>query len=375
MTQNTPAPIPVIDGHIDLPWQYFNRHNLDLDAIDLAGGTADLKPPMQTDIPRLRRGHCRAAFWAVYVPLTYTGDAMVTEALRQVDFIHRLCERYSDFMTLARTADDIERAWAAGRFASLIGIEGGQLINNSLDTLREFSARGARYMTLTYSKNNDWADSCTDEPLHNGITDFGREVVHEMNRLGMIPDLSHTSPATMRAVLDVSAGPVIASHSGAAARLDHPRNLPDDILRRIANNGGVAQVCFVPYFLNHAVMKFDEVVTAKRNELKAEFGEDRKLWEPHLEAWLVDNPPALATLGDIADHIEHVRAIAGIDHVGLGSDFEGFGRYSPIGMEDVSCYPNLLEELRHRGWSESDLAKLAHQNILRVLREAEAAAQ
>lgn len=375
MANLSPSPIPVIDGHIDLPWQYYNRHDLDLDAIDFAGDTAALSPPMQTDIPRLRRGHCRAAFWAVYVPLELTGDAMVSDALRQVDFIHRLCDRYADYMTLARTAADIERAWAAGRFASLIGIEGGQLINNSLGTLREFAARGARYMTLTYSKNNDWADSCTDAPRHNGLTDFGRAVIREMNRLGMIPDLSHTSPATMHAVLDVSAAPVIASHSCVRTLLDHPRNLPDDILRRIADNGGVALIAFVPFFLNHGIMKHDEIVTDVRNQLKAQYGAERKQWEPHLETWLKDNPPPLATVADIADHIEHARAIAGIDHIGIGSDFEGFGRFSPVGMEDVSCYPNLLGELRRRGWNEGDLAKFAHRNILRVLRAAESAAE
>ncbi|MCA9736184.1 MAG: dipeptidase [Gemmatimonadota bacterium] len=324
--------VPLIDGHNDLPWAIRNSSAAphDVAAYDLRRRTAG-----HTDIDRLRRGGVGAQFWSVYIPYESVETGAARMQLEQIDIANQVIDRYPDVFELATTASDIEGIFGRGRIASLLGMEGGHAIENSLGTLRAFYAAGARYMTLTHSTTIDWADSGTGEPTHDGLTEFGKEVVREMNRLGMLVDLSHTSPATMNDALDVAEAPVIFSHSSARGVTDHPRNVPDDVLRRLPQNGGVVMVTFVPSFVSST-------------------GE--------------------ATLSDVADHIEHIRRVAGIEHVGIGGDFDGI-ESTPVGLEDVSTYPALLEELSRRGWSEDDLALLIGENLLRVMREAEAAAR
>jgi membrane dipeptidase len=320
--------VPLIDGHNDYPWA-LRGHNIGRDL-----GQLDIRvpqPSIMTDIPRLRAGGVGGQFWSVYVPVDMRGQLAVRATLEQIDIVYRMMERYPDTFGLALTATDVERIFASGRIASLIGMEGGHAIDNSLAALRMFYALGARYMTLTHSANLAWADSATDDPEHDGLTAFGEEVVREMNRLGMLVDLSHTSPATMTDALRVSEAPIIFSHSSARDVFNHPRNVPDDILRRLPENGGVVMVTFVPGFLTEA----DE-----------------------------------ATVADIADHMDHVRRVAGADHVGIGSDYDGINA-APSGMEDVSTFPNLTAELLRRGWSDDDVRKAIGINVLRVMRETE----
>ena len=323
---------PLIDGHNDLPWAIRQSGDAphDVVAYDLRRRTAG-----HTDLDRLRSGMVGAQFWSVYVPYDAVEEGAARVQLEQIDIAHQVIERYPDAFGLALTASDIETVFGSGRVASLLGMEGGHAIENSLGALRAFFDAGARYMTLTHGTTIDWADSGTGEATHDGLTAFGEEVVREMNRLGMLVDLSHTSPATMHDALDVGEAPVIFSHSSAKAVTDHPRNVPDDVLRRLPENGGVVMVTFVPSFVS----------------------EDGQ-----------------ATLADVADHIEHVRAVAGIEHVGIGSDFDGIDS-TPVGLEDVSTFPALFEELSRRGWTERELAMLAGDNLLRVMRESEATAR
>jgi membrane dipeptidase len=362
--------VPLIDGHNDVPWQYRERVENHLDRIDLTKDTSTLDPPMHTDIPRLRRGGLGAQFWSVYVSADLVGSEAVVAVLEQIDVVHRLVARHPETFELATTAADVERIHKAGRIASLIGVEGGHSIDDSLGTLRQLHAAGARYMTLTHSKNTAWADSATDAPTHGGLTRFGEEVVREMNRLGMLVDLSHVSSETMKEAMAVSEAPVIFSHSSARALTDHPRDVPDDVLRLLPGDGGVVMVTFVPSFVSEEVRQWNAREDAEEARLEALHPGDPDRAKAELEAWRKTNPSPRATLAQVADHIEHVRRMAGADHVGIGSDFDGITS-TPVGLEGVDDYPVLLAELLRRGWSEEDVAKAAGRNLLRVLREAE----
>ncbi|MDX1494283.1 MAG: dipeptidase [Longimicrobiales bacterium] len=342
LAQETPAEVvrrvldrtPLIDGHNDLPWAIRNSeagpHDVEAAAHDLRSTT-----PFHTDIARMREGMVGAQFWSVYIPFGAVEEGAARVQLEQIDIGRQIIEKYPEAFTLALSASELEQAYGAGRIASMLGMEGGHAIENSLGALRAFYDVGVRYMTLTHNGTLDWADACCDEARHGGLTDFGREVVREMNRMGMLVDISHTSPETMNDVLDVAEAPVIWSHASARGVHDHPRNVPDQVLRRLPENGGVVMVTFVPSFLT---------------------SNDQ------------------ATIADVADHIEHIAAIAGIDHVGIGSDYDGIDS-TPVGLEDTSTFPALFEELVRRGWSEDELAKLAGENVLRAWREAEAVAR
>jgi len=367
---------PLIDGHNDLPWQ-FRKHSNDLiDPIELAGDTTQMTPPLVTDLKRLKLGGVGGQFWAVYVPFSLRGPEAVSVLLEQTDRVHRFIARYPDSLEMALTADDVVRIHAQGKIASLIGLEGGHAIGNSLAVLRMSHALGARYMTLTHIKNNDWADAGTDQPLHHGLTSFGESVVREMNRLGMMVDLSHVSDETMRAALKISHAPVICSHSGARAVCRHARNVPDDLLKLIAANGGVVMVVFLPAYVTEEDRLDDEAATQEEARLAGLYVGDEPRQAGAFAEWRKIHPaPRKSSLQDVADHIDHIREVAGIDHVGIGSDFEGFRAPPPAGLEDVTCYPALLSELQKRGYSESDLKKVAGENILRVMSAAESAAR
>jgi membrane dipeptidase len=365
---------PLIDGHNDVPWQYRKRANDDLNAIDLAGDTSKLKPPMVTDIPRLRAGGMGAQFWSVYIPATLNGPEAVQAVLEQIDLVHRMIRRYPETFELALTAADVERIHRSGKIASLIGMEGGHSIDNSLAALRMTYALGARYMTLTHTTNTDWADSANDAPKHHGLTPFGEDVVREMNRIGMLVDLSHVSADTMRAAIKVSRAPVMFSHSSARALCDDPRNVPDDVLELVRASGGVVMVTFFPQYLTERARAHSELQKAERARLQKLYGDAPEKIRPAMAAWRESHPlPHAASLSDVADHIDHVRKVAGIECVGVGGDYEGF-EGPPDGMEDVSCYPALLAELMRRGYSKEDVQRVAGLNLLRVLRKAEEAA-
>ncbi len=364
--------VPLIDGHNDLPWQY-RKHTNDLSAIDLAHDCSKVKPPLVTDIPRLRSGAVGAQFWAVYVPPIPSGPPAVEAVLEQIDVVHRMVARWPEAFELALTAADIERIHRQGKIASLIGMEGGHSINNSLAVLRMMYALGARYMTLTHTKTTDWADAAGDEPKHHGLTAFGEQVIREMNRLGMLVDLSHVTDETMRAALKVSQAPVIFSHSSVRALCNSPRNVPDDVLELTARNGGVVMVCFLPGYLTERGRVAMAASDAEKERLGKLYPANSARFMEEMEAWHRKHPsPHEANLGDVADHIDHVREVAGIDHVGIGSDFEGF-HGAPEGLEDVSCYPALLAELMRRGYKREEIKKVAGWNLLRVFREAEKA--
>ncbi|MFD5876352.1 dipeptidase [Streptomyces sp. NPDC060322] len=359
---------PVVDGHNDLPWALREQVGYDLDARDLS---RDQTGTLHTDIPRLRAGGVGAQFWSVYVPPNRAGDDAVSATLEQIDVVAEMLARYPDDLVRALTADDMEKARAEGRIASLMGAEGGHSINNSLGTLRALHTLGVRYMTLTHNDNTDWADSATDSPRVGGLSEFGREVVREMNRVGMLVDLSHVAATTMRDALATSVAPVIFSHSSARAVCDHPRNIPDDVLRMLAANGGVAMATFVPKFVLPAAVEW--TLAADRN--MREHGLHHLDTTPAAMRIHADfealNPRPMATVGTIADHLDHMREIAGIDHIGIGGDYDGTA-FLPLELEDVSGYPYLIAELLTRGWSERDVAKLTWRNAVRVLRDAEA---
>jgi membrane dipeptidase len=362
--RDRPSPTSVFDGHNDLPWALRTKFDSDLGRADLTAGV----PELQTDLPRLRAGNVGAQFWSVYVPHSLAGPAAVAAVLEQVDLVHRLAERYPDDLEIALDAGDVRRIMASGRIASLMGAEGGHAINFSLGVLRMLQAIGVRYMTLTHNANVGWADSGTDQPDAGGLTDFGRAVVREMQRIGMLVDLSHTSADTMRGALAVATEPVIFSHSSAYEVCRHPRNVPDDVLRTLAGNGGVCMVTFVSAFVSQECADW-------RQGLVAEAGR-RGLDERNLAAvdsiaaeWEAAHPRPRARLSQVADHVEHVREVAGIEHVGLGGDYDGT-RDLPDDLPDVSSYPALFAELRDRGWSSADCRALAHGNIVRVLADA-----
>jgi membrane dipeptidase len=366
------ARAPVVDGHNDLAWQFRRRLRYDLGRADVGGDQR--ANGLHTDLPRLRAGGVGAQFWSVYVPCRLTGDAALAATLEQIDFVHRLVASYPRDLTLATTADEMEAARGSGRIASLIGMEGGHSIACSLGALRMMYALGARYLTLTHADNTPWADSATDEPAANGLSPFGREVVREMNRLGMLVDLSHVAPSTMDAALDTSTAPAFFSHSNARALCDHPRNVPDAVLSRVRDTNGVVMVTFVPGFLNEECRAWMDVLVAEEDRLAGEYPEDSAPFEAALRTWLGANPRPPCDVADAADHVEHVRAVAGVDHVGLGGDFDGIVS-TPDGLADVSAYPALLEELADRGWSDAELGKLTWHNALRVVRDTEVAAR
>jgi membrane dipeptidase len=374
------AATPLIDGHNDLPWIIRERFNGSLAAIDLASDTSRLKPPadkppLMTDLPRLRAGQVGAQFWSVYVPVEMSGAAAVQATLEQIDIVRQMVARYPHDLEMAYSAEDIRRIHKSGRIASLLGVEGGHQIANSLAVLRQYYELGVRYMTLTHVTNTAWADSATAAPAHHGLTAFGREVVQEMNRLGILVDLSHVSEATMRAALEASAAPVIYSHSSARALVDHPRDVSDELLRLVARNGGVVMVNFNPGYVSTARNEWEAAQAAEKARYNSPPYVGLYIGQPErakaaLEAWEQAHPLPPVTLNDVADHIDHVRQVAGPDHVGIGSDFDGIDAV-PTGLEDVSKFPQLFAELARRGWSDADLAKLAGGNVLRVLGTAE----
>jgi len=363
---------PLIDGHNDL-------------AIALRGkvggigvSSVDLRQPVEgldTDIPRLRAGRVGGQFWSVWVPAELPEEQALPMALEQLDIAEGFARRYPDVFAPAVTADEVDAAFAKGRIASLLGLEGGSMIASSLPILRTFFARGVRYMTLTHWKTTRWADAATDDAKHDGLTSFGREVVREMNRLGMLVDLSHVAQSTMAAALDVAEAPVVFSHSGAFAVNPHPRNVPDEILRRVPDNGGVVMAVFLSQFVSDEVRRhfqpaWDLVEAYEREHPEATAEEVREI----RHRWSAENPPPPATIGQLADHIDHIAEVAGVEHVGIGSDFDG-GEHTPLDLQDVSGFPNLIAELLRRGYAADNVRGIARGNILRVMRGAEAAAR
>jgi membrane dipeptidase len=355
----------VIDGHNDLPWAMRKLCEYDMDKVDLGGNV----PELQTDIPRLRSGGVTGQFWSVYVPSTMSGAEAVSATLDQIDFVHRMVARFPDTFGLALTADDVERVRASGRIASLIGMEGGHSIDESLGVLRMMFDLGARYMTLTHNDNIPWADSATDTPVLGGLSAFGEDVVREMNRLGMLVDLSHVSADVMRDALRVSTSPVIFSHSSARAVCDVARNVPDDVLHTLATNGGVCMVTFVPNFVAEPCAHW---FRESQRMCAASGGDSRRLADlgPFIRQREITDPMPEATVVDVVKHVNHVRDVAGIDHVGIGGDFDG-SSHMPKGLKDAAGYPALFSALAEDGWSASDLDRLKSANILRVMHDAE----
>jgi membrane dipeptidase len=362
---------PLVDGHNDLPWRIredtIARGNVD--AYDLRKHA-----PGHTDLDRLRKGMIGAQFWSVYIPGEWRDSGYARVELEQIDIARQLIERYPDRLALALSANDIRREFKQGKLASLLGLEGGHAIEHSLGALRAYYDLGARYMTLTHNVTLDWADAALDSAKHNGLTPFGDSVVREMNRLGMLVDLSHVSPATMSAALNVSQAPVIFSHSAARGLVDVPRNVPDSILRRVTRNGGIVMVPFVAGFVSPAVLLYDESTRPAMRDLREKYGTDTAAITRAVNEWRKTHPEPRATLSQVADQIEYVRRVAGVDHVGIGGDFDGITEVVQ-GLEDVSTYPALFAELARRGWSDSDLRKLAGENFLRVFAQAETVAK
>jgi len=356
--------VPLIDGHNDYPWALRENAARDLDKLEINKS----QPTIMTDIARLKAGGVGGQFWSVYVPADQPDP--VTATLEQIDIVHRMMRKYPETFELALTADDVERIFKKGKIASLIGMEGGHSIDSSLGALRMFFRLGARYMTLTHSKNIPWADSATDTPVLNGLSPFGEQVVNEMNWLGMLVDLSHVSPDTMEDAIRVSQAPVIFSHSSSRAVNNVPRNVPDNILQMLPKNGGVVMVTFVPGFLSSKVTEWNQLQNAEQERLSKQFPNDAAAVKTALSAWSQANPAPRATIADAADHIDHIRKVAGIDHIGLGGDFDGITSVVE-GLEDVSKYPALTAELLRRGYRDDDVKKILGLNILRVMREVE----
>jgi membrane dipeptidase len=365
--------VPLIDGHNDLPGQYLERVKNHLDQLDIRQDQSSLTPALHTDIPRLRAGRVGGQFWSVYIPVTLKGADAVRAVLEQMDVVHRMNERYPDTFELARTADDIVRIHRSGRIASLIGIEGGHSIGNSLAVLRQLYANGARYMTITHSSNTDWADSATDAPAHNGLTPFGKLVIAEMNRLGMLVDLSHVAAKTMHDVLDVTAAPVIFSHSSARAVTDHARNVPDDVLRRVKDNDGVVMITWVQPFVSEKSRARQAAKEAEDARLKSLYQGQPDKVKALAAQWDRENAAPRATVVDIADHIDYVAKLIGAQHVGIGADLDGITT-TPEGLESVAAYPRLFAELIRRGYTDDQLKGIAGLNVLRVMRKVEAVA-
>jgi membrane dipeptidase len=363
---------PLIDGHNDIAEQLAENYERSIEG--LAVGTNRRSPkPLMTDMARLHQGRVGAQFWSVYISGTITGDAAIRETIEQIDIVRRMIAAYPNDLELAGSADDVVRIHRKGRIASMIGVEGGRQIGGSLAALRQYYDLGARYMTLTHNQTTEWADSATDDPKYDGLRPFGVTVVHEMNRLGMLVDLSHVSPATMKDAIAASRAPVIFSHSSARGLVDHPRNVPDDVLRLLPGNGGVVMVNFVPSFISDAAWKWGAEQSAAEARLKALHRDSSEAVKAGLKAWEAAHPRPAVTASTVADHVEHVAKVAGYDHVGIGGDFDGIDA-TPQDLTGVETYPNLFAELIRRGWSNDNLAKLAGGNILRVMRRAEAVA-
>lgn len=364
------AKSPLIDGHNDLPWEARDLVSYDFDKLDVAAGTDGRT---HTDVPRLREGMVGGQFWSVYVPSNQPGSQAVTQTLEQIDAVHQMIGRWPEAFGLARTADEVESVFASGRIASLLGAEGGQSIDSSLAVLRMLYVLGVRYMTLTHNDNNPWADSATDEPVHDGLSRFGVEVVREMNRVGMLVDLSHVSADTMRAALSVSESPVIFSHSSARAVCDSPRNAPDDVLETLRDKNGVIMSTFVPAFVSPACAQWRKDAGEAARD-KGIAPTDVGSFQKFSDEWAQRHPQPVATLDDVVAHFVHIREVAGIDHLGVGGDYDGV-TVLPEGMGDVTSYPKVFAALADLGWSDEDLAKVAGGNVLRVLRDAEAVAR
>ena len=363
--------VPLIDGHNDLPWEIRASDSAprDVQAYNLNQPTKG-----NTDIARLRAGQVGAQFWSIYIPGEAKDSGYARMQLEEFDIARRMIAMYPKDLQLVTTADGIEQAFKAGKIGSLLGLEGGHAIENSLGVLRSYYDLGARYMTLTHNVTLAWADAAQDTAAHGGLTPFGREVVREMNRLGMMVDLSHVSPAVMSNVLDIAESPVIFSHSSARAITDHRRNVPDSILKRLPKNGGVVMVTFVPGFVSTRFGAWEASRDSVGSTLLAS-GADSAAVRTQVRAWVAANPRPATPMSDVADHIEHIRKVAGADHIGLGSDFDGMGPVTPVGLEDVSKFPDLFAELIRRGWKDGDLKKLAGENMLRVMRANEATAR
>jgi membrane dipeptidase len=359
--------VPLIDGHNDYPWALRETDPArDFAKADISGSV----PKLMTDIPRLRQGGLGGQFWSVYIPATMQGKEAVRATLEQIDIVHRMIRRWPETFELTRTAAEVERAFKNGHIASMIGMEGGHSIDNSLATLRMMHALGAGYMTLTHGSNVPWADSATDKPVLSGLSKFGEEVVREMNWLGMLVDVSHVSPDTMEDAIRGSEAPVIFSHSSAKAVCNVPRNVPDNVLQMLPKNGGVVMVTFVPGFISQEVADYGQKVAAQQQSLRAQFPNNEAYATAGMDRWRLENPEPRATLQQVADHIDHIRKVAGIDHIGLGGDFDGITTVVS-GLEDVSKYPALTAELLKRGYTDQDVKKILGQNILRVMRQAE----
>ena len=362
---------PLIDGHNDLPWALRQGHGQSVEGLE--SGTDRRETPLHTDMQRMRAGRVGGQFWSVYISGTITGDEAIRTTIEQIDTARRVIAAYPQHLQLAATADDMERVHRRGRIGSLLGIEGGRQIGGSMAALRQFHELGVRYITLTHSQTTEWADSGTDEPKHDGLSPFGVEVVKEMNRLGMLVDLSHVSPATMKDAIQASRAPVIFSHSNTQAINPHPRNVPDEVLRMLPANGGVLMVTFVPPFLSAEDWAWSRERSAEEARLKSLYSYSKAKVEAGLKSWDAAHPAPLVSVATVADHIEHAVKLAGYDHVGIGGDLDGIDR-TVTGLGGVEDYPNLFAELIRRGWSDQNLAKLAGGNILRVLRRAEAVA-
>jgi membrane dipeptidase len=367
---------PLIDGHNDWPEVLRESEGDARWTMDLTQGLDKRPEPYNTDIGRLRKGMVGGQFWSVYVSADLPGLEQIKQTLEQIDLVHDIVARYPNDFAIARTADDVRRIHRAGKIASMIGVEGGGQIDKSLSVLRAYHALGAGYLTLTHSRTIEWADSATDDPKHDGLTPFGEEVVHELNRLGMLVDLSHVSEGTMRDALRVSKAPVIFSHSSARALDDHPRDVSDDVLKLVAQNGGVVMVNYALPYVSDAYRHWSADRAAEKTRLNAPPFGGLYIGQPEkaaaaLAEWDKAHPAPAVTLSDVADHIVHIAKVAGVDHVGIGSDFDGVGNSLPKGLEDVSTYPALLAELMRRGWSDEDVRKVAGENVLRVMAEAE----
>lgn len=365
--------VPLFDGHNDAPYQYRNRVGYKFSELDFYD-TTQLENPMHTDIPRLKEGRVGAQWWSVYVPAGIPEDEAVKRTMEQIDFVCRMAERYPDEFEMAYTADDVERIFAEGKIASLIGMEGGHSISNSLATLRMFYDLGARYMTITHGRTLDWADAAGDEPKHDGLSEFGEEVIREMNRLGMAVDLSHVTPETMKNAIEVSEAPVMFSHSNARAISHHPRNVPDDVLQLLPEKDGLVMVTFVESFTSEELRQWYAERSGYMAKIESLYAGQPDIISEKMDEWTEENEMPKSTLEQVADHIDHIRDQVGVDYIGIGGDYDGVSSL-PRGLEDVSTYPDLFAELLKRGYSDEELRKIAGENMLRVLRGVEETAE